>query len=92
MGHLNYFMGTEMAMSKKSIFISQCKYIPDLLKDTCILAYVSTSTPMDFYKKVGAHKEGTPVDKGGYQRLRGRLVYLSHTWPNIGFFWVSVVS
>jgi hypothetical protein len=48
-------------------------------------------TPMDSTKKIGGGQDRTPVDKGRYQRLVGRLIYLSHTRPDIGFF-VSVVS
>ncbi|GAV71582.1 hypothetical protein CFOL_v3_15072 [Cephalotus follicularis] len=36
-------------------------------------------------------QEGDPVDKGSYQRLVGRLIYLSHTRPDITFA-VSMVS
>jgi hypothetical protein len=34
---------------------------------------------------------GTPVDRESYQRLVGKLIYLSHTRPDIAFA-VSVVS
>lgn len=44
-----------------------------------------------FNKKIRADKEGTLVDKGRYQRLVGRLIYLSHIRPDIGFS-VSVAS
>ncbi|RVX18785.1 Retrovirus-related Pol polyprotein from transposon RE1 [Vitis vinifera] len=40
---------------------------------------------MDSQKKLGIEKESTPVDRGRYQRLVGRLIYLSHTRPDIGF-------
>ena len=46
---------------------------------------------MDSQKKLGIEKESTPVDRGRYQRLVGRLFYLSHTRPDIGFA-VSAVS
>ncbi|RVW92035.1 Retrovirus-related Pol polyprotein from transposon RE1 [Vitis vinifera] len=48
-------------------------------------------TPMDSQKKLGIEKESTPVDRGRYQQLVGRLIYLSHTRPDIGFA-VSAVS
>ena len=34
LGKLKYFLGIEVAHSQKGIFISQQKYITDLLKDT----------------------------------------------------------
>ncbi|PON58693.1 hypothetical protein PanWU01x14_164290 [Parasponia andersonii] len=48
-------------------------------------------TPIDPIHKIG-HKEGkTPVDKGRYQRLVERLIYLSHTHPDISLS-VSTIS
>lgn len=34
LGKLKYFLGTEVARSRKGIFISQRKYMLDVLKDT----------------------------------------------------------
>ena len=48
-------------------------------------------TPMDSNKKVNSGLDKTLFNKGRYQRLVGRLIYLSHTRPDIGFP-VSVVS
>ena len=48
-------------------------------------------TPMDSTVKLGAKKDSAPADKGKYQRLVGKPIYLSRTRPNIGFL-VSVVS
>ena len=39
----------------------------------------------------GMESDGKPVDREKYQRLVGRLIYLSHTRPDIAFA-VSVVS
>ena len=44
---------------------------------------------MDTSTKFGP--SGSPIDKGRYQRLVGKLIYLSHTRPDISFV-VSVVS
>ncbi|RVW43666.1 Retrovirus-related Pol polyprotein from transposon RE1 [Vitis vinifera] len=80
-----------VARSRKGIVVSQRKYILDLLKETGMLGCKPIDTPMDSQKKLGIEKESTPVDRGRYQRLVGRLIYLSHTRPDIGFA-VSAVS
>ena len=46
---------------------------------------------MESTTKLDSGKESTPVNKGRYQRLVEKLIYLSHTRPNIGFS-VSIVS
>ncbi|RVW86908.1 Retrovirus-related Pol polyprotein from transposon RE1 [Vitis vinifera] len=91
LGNLKYFLGMEVARSRKGIVVSQRKYIFDLLKETGMLGCKPIDTPMDSQKKLGIEKESTPVDRGRYQRLVGRLIYLSHTRPDIGFA-VSAVS
>lgn len=47
-------------------------------------------TPLDANVKIQA-KEGEPVDRERYQRLVGKLIYLSHTRPDIAYA-VSLVS
>ena len=37
------------------------------------------NTPMDYTTKLGTIRGSAPVDKGRYQRLMGKLIYLSHT-------------
>lgn len=44
-----------------------------------------SETPMDATVKLGTLDNGTPVDKGRYQRLVRKLIYLSHTRPDISF-------
>ena len=46
---------------------------------------------MDPNNKLGKYVDGVPVDRGRYQRLVGKLIYLSHTRPDIAFV-VSTVS
>lgn len=48
-------------------------------------------TLMDTSTKVESKSDSSPFDKGRYQRLVGKLIYLSHTRPDISFP-VSVVS
>ena len=91
LGSLRYFLGMEVARSRKGIVVSQRKYILDLLKETGMSSCKPADTPIDPNKKLGDSKQGDPVDAGQYQRLVGKLIYLSHTRPDIAFA-VSLVS
>lgn len=48
-------------------------------------------TPMDPNIKIGGKKDYPLVDKGRYRILMGKLKYMVHTRPDIGFV-VSVIS
>ncbi|RVW79952.1 Retrovirus-related Pol polyprotein from transposon RE2 [Vitis vinifera] len=85
LGNLKYFLGMEIARSKKSIAVSQRKYVLDLLNETGMLGCKPAETPMDTTVKLEESDGSAPVDKGRYQRLVGKLIYLSHTRPDIGF-------
>lgn len=63
----------------------------DFLKKTGMLGYKLTKTPMDSYVKLGNKDDSALVDKGMYQRLIIKLIYLSHTKPDIGLP-ISVVG
>ena len=91
LGRLKYFLGIEVAHSRKGIFISQQKYVLDLLEETGKTACKPASTPMDPNLKLGLAENDAIVDRESYQRLVGRLIYLSHTRPDIAYV-VSMVS
>lgn len=48
-------------------------------------------TSIDPNQKLGDTKDGNPVNTTQYQKLVGKLIYLSHTQPDIAFA-VSIVS
>ena len=90
LGMLRYFLGVEVMRSKHGIFLSQRKYMLDLLSETRKLGAKPCSSPM----APGAHltKEGELVeDPDRYRRLVGKLNYLTVTRPDIVHS-VSVVS
>ncbi|XP_059664076.1 uncharacterized mitochondrial protein AtMg00810-like [Cornus florida] len=91
LGRLKYFLGIELAHSREGIFISQQKYVTDLLRETGKPACKPSSTPIDPNHKLEEASEDPAVDKEQYQRLVGKLIYLAHTRPYIAYT-VSVVS
>ena len=88
---LKYFLGIEVAYSRQGIFISQRKYIFDILKETGKLDCKTTEVPIEQNHRIENDEENPKVEKTQYQRLVGKLIYLSHTRPNIAYA-VSVVS
>ncbi|CAN1152027.1 Retrovirus-related Pol polyprotein from transposon TNT 1-94, partial [Linum perenne] len=91
LGELKYFLGMEVARSKHGIALSQRKYVLDLLRETGMLGCKPADTPMESNKHLNNEDEVAPVNKEGYQRLVGKLIYLAHTRPDIAFS-VSIVS
>ncbi|CAL9022112.1 unnamed protein product, partial [Prunus brigantina] len=91
LGGLKYFLGIEVARSQQGIFLSQRKYVLDLLTDTGMLDCKPADTPIIQNHHLGEYPDQVPTNKERYQRLVGRLIYLSHTRPDIAYA-VSVVS
>ncbi|CAL9025926.1 unnamed protein product, partial [Prunus brigantina] len=67
------------------------KYVLDLLTDTGMLDCKPAYTPIVQNHHLGEYPDQIPTNKERYQRLVGRLIYLSHTRPDIAYA-VSVVS
>ncbi|RVW89802.1 Retrovirus-related Pol polyprotein from transposon TNT 1-94 [Vitis vinifera] len=91
LGGLKYFLGIEVARSTQGIFLSQRKYVLDLLSEVGLLECKPVDTPIVQNHKLGIYTNQKPTDKGRYQRLVGKLIDLSHTRPDIAYA-VSVVS
>ena len=90
LGMLRYFLGVEVMRSKHGIFLSQRKYVLDLLSETRKLGAKPCSSPM----APGIHltrKDELFDDPKRYRRLVGKLNYLTVTRPNIAHS-VNVVS
>ena len=83
LGMLRYFLGIEVMQNKHGIFLSQRKYMFDLLSETRKLAVKPYNSLMVLDK--------TFKDPERYRRLVGKLNYLTDTRPNITHS-VSIVS
>ena len=91
LGPLKYFLGIEFARSKEGIFVNQRKHILDLLSETGMLGCKVSETPIESNLKLQPVESQNVVEREKYQKLVGRLIYLSHTRPNITFA-ISVIS
>ena len=91
LGPVKYFLGMEVARSSNGIFVNQRKYVLDLLKETGLENCKPAETPLDANQKLALAKPEEVTNVGSFQRLVGKLIYLSHTRPDIAFP-VSVLS
>lgn len=71
--------------------MSQRKYVLDLLVEVGMLGYKLADTPIVQNQKFGNSPNQVPANKERYQRLVGKLIYLSHTRHEIAYV-VSIVS
>ena len=88
---LKYFLGIEVARSRKGIFLSQMIYVLDLLSKVGLLDYKPIDTLIVQNHKLGEYLDQVPTNKERYQRLVDKLIYLSHTHPNIAYA-ISIVN
>ena len=90
LGRLKYFLGIEMATSSKGLFLHQRKYVLDLLQEAKMLDCKPAITPVDCKLKLSIDGEAMH-DVSYYQRLVGKLIYLTITRPDITYA-VSLAS
>ncbi|KAJ4706604.1 Retrovirus-related Pol polyprotein from transposon TNT 1-94 [Melia azedarach] len=91
LGTLKYFLGIEVSRSKQGLFLSQRKYTLDLLAETGNSACEPVNTPIEVNHGLSIYPDQIPTNKERYQRLVGKLIYLTHTRPDLSYT-VSVVS
>ena len=85
MGEATYFIGLKVKQVKDGIFISQIKYIYDLLKKFDLTDCSSTRPPMATATKLEVNTKEAKVDISNYRGMVGSLLYLHASRPNIMF-------
>nr|GEW95593.1 retrovirus-related Pol polyprotein from transposon TNT 1-94 [Tanacetum cinerariifolium] len=70
---------------KEGIFISQDKYVAEILKKFGFSDVKKASTPMETSKPLLKDKDGEEVDVHLYRSMIGSLMYLTSSRPNIMF-------
>nr|GEW75462.1 hypothetical protein [Tanacetum cinerariifolium] len=85
MGELTFFLGLQVKQKKDGIFISQDKYVAEILKKFGLTEGKSASTPIDTEKPLLKDPDGEDVDVHIYRSMIGSLMYLTSSRPDIMF-------
>ncbi|GJT88590.1 putative ribonuclease H-like domain-containing protein [Tanacetum coccineum] len=85
MGELTFFLGLQVKQSNAGIFLSQDKYVKDILNKFDFRTIKPASTPIEAHKSLGKDEEGDEVDVHLYRSMIGCLMYLTASRPDIMF-------
>ncbi|GJY69165.1 putative ribonuclease H-like domain-containing protein [Tanacetum coccineum] len=85
MGELTFFLGLQVQQKKKGIFISQDKYVHEILRKFNYTDVKSASTPTDLEKPLVKDADADDVDEHLYRSMIGSLMYLTTSRPDIMF-------
>ncbi|GJT32949.1 putative ribonuclease H-like domain-containing protein [Tanacetum coccineum] len=85
MGELTFFLGLQVKQKEDGIFISQDKYVTEILKKFGFTDVKTASTPMETQKLLLKDEDGEEVDVHLYRSMIGSLMYLTSSRPDIMF-------
>ena len=85
MVELTFFLGLQVQQMTDGIFISQDKYVADVLKKFGFQDVKSASTPMETQKPLLPDDGSPKVDLKLYMSMIGSLMYLTASRPDIMF-------
>ncbi|GJU43329.1 hypothetical protein Tco_1200595 [Tanacetum coccineum] len=85
MRELSFFLGLQVQQKKKGIFISQDKYVNEILRKYNYTDVKYASTPTDLEKPLVQDGDAVDVDEHLYRSMIGSLMYLIASRPDIMF-------
>ncbi|GJV03603.1 hypothetical protein Tco_1337172 [Tanacetum coccineum] len=85
MGELTFFLRLQVKQKADSIFISQDKYVVEILKKFDFVNVKTASTPIETQKPLVKDEEASDVDVHLYRSMIGSLMYLTASRPDIMF-------
>ncbi|GJY15660.1 putative ribonuclease H-like domain-containing protein [Tanacetum coccineum] len=84
-GELTFFLGLHVKQKEDGIFISQDKYVTEILKKFGFSDVKTASTPMETHKPLLKDADGEDIDKHMYRSMIGSLMYLTSSRLDIMF-------
>nr|GEV14214.1 hypothetical protein [Tanacetum cinerariifolium] len=85
MRELTFFLGLHVQQSEEGIFISQDKYVDEILKNFDFASIKTASTPIETQKPLGKDEVAADVDVHLYRSIIRSLMYLTASRPDIMF-------
>ncbi|GJX08117.1 putative ribonuclease H-like domain-containing protein [Tanacetum coccineum] len=85
MRELTFFLGLQVMQRDNGIFISQDKYVADILKKFNFSSVKTASTPIETNKALLKDEEAEDVDVHLYRSMIGSLMYLTNVMTDIMF-------
>ncbi|GJR38406.1 uncharacterized mitochondrial protein-like protein [Tanacetum coccineum] len=82
---LTFFLRLQVKQKEDVIFISQDKYVTEILKKFGFTDVKTASTPMETQKALLKDEDGEEVDVHLYRSMIGSLMYLTSSRPDIMF-------
>nr|GEU32610.1 uncharacterized mitochondrial protein AtMg00810-like [Tanacetum cinerariifolium] len=85
MGELTFFLGPQVKQKEDGIFISQDKYVNEILNKFGFSDVKTASTPIETHKTLLKDEKGEDVDEHLYRSMTGSLMHLTSSRPDIMF-------
>ncbi|GKB60086.1 putative ribonuclease H-like domain-containing protein [Tanacetum coccineum] len=85
MGEFTFFLGLQVKQKEDGIFISQDKYVAEILKKFDFASVKIVSTPIKTQKPLTKDEKAVAMDVHLYRSMIGSLMYLTASRPNIMF-------
>lgn len=83
LGTMKYFLGLEVDQSIGDIFVTQKKYIEDILHKLKMLKCNPFSTPMEPNTKLPKHGDGDYINASKYHSLIRSFRYIKNIMPDL---------
>jgi hypothetical protein len=81
-GELSFFLGLQIKQLEDEIFVSQSKYLKDMLKKFGLENAKSIKTPMATNGHLDLDEGGTIVDQKLFRSIIYSLLYITTFWPD----------